>query len=762
MPPKLDSQLQQAIQKGLADSTNSGLEQAYETAVNLIMQGAAPNSLTKQGQCFMDLFAKYHKHTRGAEDVVEALKPLIDKGLDINAHDNDLLNNCTETVCQALFLCGYQLIRPSAGDPHAWMPNKFVNAMSSPNDQTINKVSLDGNSAYMRAMLTLHPIPGEHYDKTLQYFHLYHQTKQVKQFLDDIKTQNDLPWDELLKQYEADRVKLKETSLFKEAISKLPNLEHVLQAILEMPKYSQDYIYKHGLHVPSDPEIADKILPGMEAYIQLAHTIADELNLDFKAQPLTDEEMQDSIIQHGLRRHSVVDPKVLERDMPFFELALLGRDMKMLAHKCGIDDKVPISNHDTSVEINLDGNFVYLTLPSIEASWQAFLSQSPDELSEDMSALNHLISDTLEVGIKSQSKSGKGGHWMHAAEAYLQGKPVLVNAYWEKHVAMTVMYRDKIYVCNKGTGTDLLGVQVFQIGDLSPLLGAPNLSESARKVKLSEKLDQMSTYERANEDKIDWFKRTAGMIIRNVDFETVPALEDLHLTLHDAREVRGQKAGNCSYTNPKRAAIQVVAQAVLDQGHLDISPEAAEQKDWPQAWQNSPLDLKSEDQIQTLRDFSEAQYEAFTVFDREREVKAYCDKHLKSKEACETNPIALNMILRLFRDQCDPDSERNVVPGRALYQHLIDIGYTETEIKQKVKELPAQPLIGQAAELYMNQREKAWRRQQGKVTPGFEERISRRNRAVFFKSTQDKMREEFFEVVKRPLQPKLREEKISR
>lgn len=362
------------------------------------------------------------------------------------------------------------------------------------------------------------------------------------------------------------------------------------------------------------------------------------------------------------------------------------RKVVMLSHKLGVMGEIDLENEDYKIDkLNLEGFTVVNTLPEVASSLNdysqsnAYRELKANYSEEEENATNkalELIMDAYERAIKVYDDSKNVNNWNETALAYRQGKPVIFESRWKGHSAMTVLYRDHIYICNKGAGTDRASIQGYKIADPSSLLG----NNAAMKFM------QLATTTR-NDKRI--LGELSGILPGGPTFSSPAMMDEFQLTRVSLQSVKGQKIGNCSYTNTKRG-IDGILMALQDRQKMNAVdyqyPDGC-----PENW--SAIDIDA-----TLVD-RDALYGSFAFHDRIREVSSYFELLDQIGELKTTHRSYLSPLLLALRDQNDATSRKNVQLGRMILDELRKREFSDLEIYQMLEDLPSLATIGKLNKL---------------------------------------------------------------
>lgn len=371
---------------------------------------------------------------------------------------------------------------------------------------------------------------------------------------------------------------------------------------------------------------------------------------------------RDSINENALEELRVLNSKeldLLKAVNDQYKAVEFSKQLIMYGHKMGLKGTIEVASDNHTFSVSLEGFNIVHTVPSVLKSIQQFREQNHSLHSD----LFTWLEETYERYDKvTSSNSTQSMNWEEQAAAYKNGKPIIFESKWDRHSAMTVLYQDRIYICNKGAGTSKPSIKCYKIRNIDALIG-PDVNTAQAIMTLS------------NTVRKD--KRMLGELsglLPGQKFSNVSFMKGLNLKREKQIALKGQKVGNCSYTNTKRGvhALMVAFQdRAKRQGQL---PE-----DYPEAWkktQNENLSLEADAQ-QDL-------YKTFSTFDKEQELQSlltFIDSQALDKEQLTTTHTGvLEVLLLTLKNQNNKDNERNLNHGKKIVEKLKQIGFTDEDI----------------------------------------------------------------------------------
>ncbi|MCS5712164.1 hypothetical protein [Candidatus Berkiella aquae] len=269
-----------------------------------------------------------------------------------------------------------------------------------------------------------------------------------------------------------------------------------------------------------------------------------------------------------------------------------------------------------------------------------------------------IVADTY----KNMDKTFDTDTYTAQANRYKNNQPILIPCHWPGHIANIVMYKDKIYVSNKGGGTLVPSVRCYQI-DVSKL--PRNANGELDGTKLASLIETLSTKNRKSD------------MSASLDLDELKALGPKLLY---ERRLQGQKQGNCTYTNTKRGADAIMMALKDDANQLQQKKDKGEELT-PQ--ENDILKYKDID--------NQKVFKAFTTYDRFSSIDEYIEKHKDSSNIHKWDPL-----VRYLQTKANGNDPRSI----EIAKHVLDklksppINKKENEIVLDMKNLKHKPSRG--------------------------------------------------------------------
>ncbi len=366
--------------------------------------------------------------------------------------------------------------------------------------------------------------------------------------------------------------------------------------------------------------------------------------------------------------------------------------MVMYSHKLGIEGKMDLENEEYKIkDLELEGSSIVHTLPEVTKTVQSFKESEAykdfNENRKDDEKKAHddtleLILETFKRGELAHENKDNEDNWKETARAYKQGKPVIFESRWEGHSAMTVLYKDHIYICNRGAGTSDASIKCYKIGDTSALL-----SENAHK-----KFKELSGTVRKDKRRLG---ELSGLLPGTAKFSNQAMMDELKLTRVKVHHIKGQKVGNCSYTNTKRG-IDAIMLALKDRQELGEDYASGT----PKEWKETHYDVSKVDQ--------KGLYQSIVLFDRIQAIEQYFAR--LDKPGMDLNGTHQSYLIPLLLTLRDKNtSKRNVEIGKIILKGLRERGFSDDEIYKRIEALPqSQGKMSMLASRFFESRNKAF------------------------------------------------------
>ncbi len=268
-------------------------------------------------------------------------------------------------------------------------------------------------------------------------------------------------------------------------------------------------------------------------------------------------------------------------------------DLKLIGHSLGLQGSIFLKGKENSYGINYEGMSEERAFPIVAHHIGLFEKKILEESTgtafngAEKKALN-IISQAFDQFVRHRDDK-----FFNPSLSYHQGKALIIRCVWPGHTGFTLLYKDKLYIANKGGNTLIPSISCYQI--------------DAGYLKSLSVVDFSSLIESIG-------KKRKNIFSSNLSLK---GFKKLNPRLLYYKRLSRQKNKNCSYSNVKRG-FEVILTALLDDSAL--------------TWENK-ID-------------KEKMYEAFTMFDRLSSIDEYTEKYKLSP-----NPQVWEPLLTYLRDK---------------------------------------------------------------------------------------------------------------
>lgn len=369
--------------------------------------------------------------------------------------------------------------------------------------------------------------------------------------------------------------------------------------------------------------------------------------------------------------------------------------MKTIGHCLGLRGK--FENGQKNV-ITYEQFSVDHTLPRLASQAKKYVD-SVSELDSRYSTEDIALMTSSALAFDQASISRATNDYSAQADRYLTGEPVMIPCIYEDHFASAVLYKDKLYFCNKDSGcTKFPGIETYKINldinqinqnqdiieknlgqikilsnAISTLEADENLTEEKNNnlndlKKQKNSLEAQNKWLLPNRDSLSTLISSLSTKVRyengqnNTKYENLglPEITELNPVLIDRKKLHGQKQGNCSYTNNKRAF-----EAVM----LALTEDPENQ----QKYKN--IDCRK-------------LYQKFSTFDRSETIKDHI-AHFKSQYPKDEK--ILDPLFNFLRYKSSQNNQNKIELTREILTELNNLGFKDKDIANKMMEVKYPP-----------------------------------------------------------------------
>jgi len=330
-------------------------------------------------------------------------------------------------------------------------------------------------------------------------------------------------------------------------------------------------------------------------------------------------------------------------------------DTVMMGHRFGFTGKYDYEAHGQKrAPVDYEGFSVFNTVLSLSQRFSQFnelVQKSENNFTSAEKNALQVVADSY----KSLDRAFDKDQYLEQVQRYKSDLPILIPCHWPAHIANMVLYKDKIYISNRGGGTPTPSIRCYQIN--------PDKLPKDEK-ELAKFIKTLSTKSRQS-DRSD-----------NLDLKELKYLEPKMLY---QRRLEGQKQGNCSYTNTKRGADAIMMALKDDAKRLQEKKE-----------QGSSL-TSTEEGILQYKDINNKKvFKAFTTYDRKSSINEYIQKHKDSPNKHKWDPL-----IRYLQTKADGNDERSISLSAHILKKLQSspINMTQEQIAKEMKNLKYQPTL---------------------------------------------------------------------
>lgn len=339
-------------------------------------------------------------------------------------------------------------------------------------------------------------------------------------------------------------------------------------------------------------------------------------------------------VMKNLAHHSSYEiQQKLEKTIEVFQQMY---DRKMLGHSLGLSANFQCKLEDEILEESYTTFSAEQTSPALSLKFNNFYKTIIENLNQsdpNYSALTEIKKsfETLEEAIQKNN-------YTHQAKRFMMNKPIIFPALFPRHNAYAVLYKNKLYIVNKGAGNFFSSIEKYEVND-------KKLPKTEKEMALL--IQNLSEKKRPS---ISPLRKN-----NNIDLEDLKSIEP---RLIDRHYLKGQKQGNCSYTNLKRSA-HAILMALSEDEHSIF-------------YNQLPV---------------ESIYKAFSNYEKQEVVKEYI-QHYKEKN----DPYKWDPLIIYLKTKTDPYNKRTIETAQLIIETLkkTDGSVTDEWIKNRMKEIPLQ------------------------------------------------------------------------
>jgi DnaJ-domain-containing protein 1 len=433
---------------------------------------------------------------------------------------------------------------------------------------------------------------------------------------------------------EEDKTKIIDSGLNEEEKQRLINKINsefetaLVETKIEFPPVKINQVFRQRLQNVSNKE-------------ELLNVIND-IRPDFKKESVDIDYILDLIDKRNTFRISASQKEVVANSITL--------QMKMIGNCLGL--RGMFEPGDGNV-VSYEEFNVKKTLPRISEQAESFYNAKLSDSSYTTSEKQVLkeVSEAFSQAKVAQEKT----NYEDQAKRYLSGRPVVIPCDFKGHIASLVLHKNRLYFSNKDSGTTVHpGVECYQFDPIK-LLGREVKNDSPlseREIKsLAEKIQAMSTKKRGV---------SPGSSEQNLG---LPELEVLEPEFVYRRKLHGQKQGNCTYTNTKRA-FEAVIMALKDDA--ESSPE--------------------------IRSINNAKlYHDFAFYDREKSIRDHFDFYNKMNPK---DPKLLDPLFNYLKYKTYSINDNSISLAKIIIAELKNpatINMTDKEIWERMRDIPYKP-----------------------------------------------------------------------
>lgn len=367
--------------------------------------------------------------------------------------------------------------------------------------------------------------------------------------------------------------------------------------------------------------------------------------------------------------------------------------MKMTGHCLGLRGR--FENGDNNV-VTYEEFDVNETLPRLAEEATAFVDVAARESEQEAAMLMRIAAGSFEEAAKSR----KSDDYTNQAQRYLRGEPVMIPCIYEDHFASAVLYKDKLYFCNKDSGcTEFPGIECYKINlDFNQIkrnqeevdkleqkiaeldkekiaLGKNDPLTAEDKKRLSDIEREIKSLNTRKDFGYIPNQNTLAILIKEMSTQTryssganntayenlgLRAIQDLKPELLYRKKLHGQKQGNCSYTNNKRA-FEALMLAVQD------DPE--------NKGKYNKVDARK-------------MYQQFSQFDRLKTIRDHINYYASQNPRDER---LLDPLINFLRYKAYFNNPAKIELAKEVLNGLRSVGFTDEQIARKMNEIKYPP-----------------------------------------------------------------------
>lgn len=263
-------------------------------------------------------------------------------------------------------------------------------------------------------------------------------------------------------------------------------------------------------------------------------------------------------------------------------------DLKLLGHSLGLQGSILLPGKTQHYPVNYEGfieeDAYEVITHHLGLFYQGISQGNPHinvRLNEHEKRALCIASEAFNYYIKTLNDK-----FVSKKQSYLKGNPIIIKCAWPIHTGFALLYKDRLYISNKGGNTFFPGVSCYKIN-------AQYLS-SLSEVEFSELLHHLSA-------------TRASLFSANLSHKEFKKLSPQLLYY---KRLPRQKNHNCTYSNLKRG-LNVILQALMDDEELNFVGNIDHEK----------------------------VYSAFTQFDRLINIDHYIEKYKASNHPQKWAPF---------------------------------------------------------------------------------------------------------------------------